>query len=149
MPVRSIWMRAVQSIKRVAQPDPLNTTVRLEELARLEDGWLDGKGRAPAKNGLDWLANSFDTRFDASLPLPWLYPTAEGGVQAEWSLNDWEVSLEIDLETQQGIYQALNLKDNSCNESTLFLGKADGWNRLNEALKQIEARKAEKRPRAS
>jgi hypothetical protein len=142
-------MRAVQSIKRVAPPDPLNTTLRLEELAGLDDGWLDGKGRAPAKEKLDWLAKSFETRFDPSLPLPRLYPTAEGGVQAEWSLNDWEVSLEIDLETQQGVYQALNLKDNSCTELTLSLVDADGWNLLNEALKQLEAREAEKQPRAS
>jgi hypothetical protein len=42
-------MSAVQSIKRVVPPDPLNTSVRLGELAKLEDGWLDGKGRAPAK----------------------------------------------------------------------------------------------------
>jgi hypothetical protein len=132
-------MRAAQSINRVAPPDPLNTTLRLEELAALNDGWLDGKGRAPAKERLEWLANSFDNWFNPSLPLPWLYPTAEGGVQAEWSLNDWEVSLEIDLETQQRAYHALNLNDGACIESTLPLTIAAGWSRLNEPLKTLQS----------
>ena len=87
-----------ESIEHVTPLDPLDVTLRLDELAKLEDGWLDGKGKAPAKEKLEWIADTFESSFDTGLSLPHLYPTAEGGVQAEWSLNDWEVSLDIDLE---------------------------------------------------
>jgi hypothetical protein len=139
-------LKCFESIEHVTQLDPLDITLRLDELAKLADGWLDGKGRAAAKEKLDWFANTFDSSFDTDLPLPYLYPTAEGGIQAEWTLNDWEVSLEIDLDRQRGEYQALNLKDDTCTDLTLSLNSRDGWSQLNQALKQIGERKVEEQP---
>jgi hypothetical protein len=118
--------------------DPLDVPLRLEQMAALKDGWLDGKGKAPDKDKLTWLADQFDAHFDRDLPLPYLYPTAEGGVQAEWTMNGTEVSLEINLESKQAEYQALNLKDDSCSEFTFALDNRDGWSSLNEALKQLD-----------
>jgi hypothetical protein len=142
-------LKVVHSTEHTVPLYLLNTTLRLAELAKLKDGWLDGKGRAAAKEKLDWLASSFHAWFDAGLPLPYLYPTAEGGIQAEWTLSGWEVSLEIDLETQQGDYQAFNLRSDECNEFSLSLRESEGWNHLNEALKQLEAPEAVRQPRAS
>jgi hypothetical protein len=143
---RDDHLKGFESIEHVTPLDPLDVTLRLEELAKLGDGWLDGKGRAAGKEQLDWLANAFNSYFDTDLPLPYLYPTAEGGVQAEWTLNDWEVTLEIDLERQQGSFQSLNLRDGSCTELTLSLGNRDGWSQLNEALRQIEKPNIEEQP---
>jgi hypothetical protein len=134
---RENHLKNFESIEHVTPLDPLDVTLRLEEVARLDNGWLNGKGRAAAKEKLDWLTNAFDSSFDTDLPLPYLYPTAEGGVQAEWSLNNWEVSLEIDLEKQQGEYQALNLADNSCTDIRISLGDREGWRQLNQALKLL------------
>ena len=78
--------------------DPQDVTFRLEELAALQNGWLDGTGVAPDKDALPKLARLFDTSFDSDLPLPFLYPIPEGGLQAEWNLGDWSVTLEIELE---------------------------------------------------
>ncbi len=84
-----------ESVEHVTSLDPLDIETRLEELAQLQDGWLDGKGRAPDRASFIRLAQAFDERFSTDLPLPHLYPTPEGGVQAEWTLGPWEVSLEI------------------------------------------------------
>lgn len=130
-------LKEFETVEHVSLLDPLDVTLRLEELVDLKDGWLDGKGRALAPEKLHWLTGSFDNYFDADLPLPHLYPTPEGGIQAEWSLGDWEASLEINLDDQTGEYQALNLSDRRSQEQILTLATADGWKILNEALKAI------------
>lgn len=101
----------VESIEDVTILDPLDVALRLEELSDLKDGWLDGRGFAPSWAGLQWLVYAFEKNYDISLPLPYLYPTPEGGIRAEWSLNDQEISLEIDLETRKGAFHALSLQD--------------------------------------
>jgi hypothetical protein len=118
--------------------DSLDIGLRLRELSRLQQGWLNGEGHALSQEGLLRLGKSFDASFDADLPLPFLYPTPEGGVQAEWSVGDWSVTVEIDLATFQGEYQALNLKNNACDERTLDLSDPDGWSNLNVALEQLQ-----------
>lgn len=140
---RSDRLKGFESIEHVTPLDSLDVTLRLEQIAAMQDGWLDGKGRAPAKDKLEWLADAFDANFDSDLPLPYLYPTAEGGVQAEWSLNDWAVTFEIDLDKKAGEYQALNLKDQTCTELQITLAEHDGWSQLNQALKQLESQRVE------
>ncbi|MFZ1639933.1 MAG: hypothetical protein WAV07_00555 [Candidatus Contendobacter sp.] len=115
---------------------------RLETLAQLENSWLDGKGRAPDKAQLAWLSTAFDTLYDPTLPLPYLYPTAEGGIQAEWSLGDWEVSLEIDLAGQIAEWQALNLKTQACREQSLHLANPADWQALNQNLQELSPENA-------
>lgn len=109
-------------------------TLQLEKLASLKDGWLDGIGLAPSLDKLQHLAYMFDANFDANLPLPRIYPTPGGGVQVEWSIGVWEVTLEIDLVTEVGEYQALNLSNDQCHEHQLALDTVDGWKMLNDLL---------------
>jgi hypothetical protein len=139
-------LKGFESIEHVTLLDPLDATLRLEQIADLKDGWLDGKGIALDKEKLTWLSNQFDAHFDGNLPLPYLYPTAEGGIQAEWSLNGFEVSLEIDLTNLIAEYQALNLKDDVCEEFTFSLADQNGWNQINEKLKQLDTQKVEESP---
>jgi len=65
-----------------------DTESRLAALALLQDGWLDGEGRAIGRASLERLAKAFDKDFGQSLPQPYFYPTLEGGVRAEWTLGD-------------------------------------------------------------
>lgn len=118
--------------------ESLDVRSRLKELGRLQEGWLNGEGQVLSKEALLRLGKSFDALFDAGLPLPFLYPTPEAGVQAEWSVNDWAVTVEVDLATFQGEYQALNLKTDFCDERTLDLSVPEGWNQLNMALQQLQ-----------
>ena len=143
---RENHLNTFESIEHVTPLDPLDIKLRLDELAKLADGWLDGKGRAAAKEKLEWLTGTFESFFDTDLPLPYLYPTAEGGIQAEWTLNEWEVSLEIDLDRQQGEFQALNIKNDTCTDLMIPLGSREGWSQLNQALKRIEEQKVEEQP---
>jgi hypothetical protein len=133
-------LKSIESVDHISLIDPLDVATRLEALAELEEGWLDGKGHAPDKTQLTWLSTAFDTLYDPTLPLPYLYPTAEGGIQAEWSLGDWEISLEIDLAGQVAEWQALNLNTQECREESLNLTKPEGWQALNQKLQALSAK---------
>jgi hypothetical protein len=127
-------LESFDSIEHISILDALDVAARLEELSALKDGWLDGKGKALDNIGLAWLTSSFDFLYDNRLPLPHLYPTAEGGIQAEWSFNSWEISLEIDLINKTGEYQELNVATNKSDETKLNLAENEGWTDLNSRL---------------
>jgi hypothetical protein len=132
--------KGFESVEHITPLDPLDIETRLEELAQLRDGWLDGKGRAPERAALLRLAQAFDEHYAPDLQLPYLYPTAGGGVQAEWTLGAWEVSLEITLPAMAAQYQALHLKTGESRELDLTLAGDDGagWTALNAALKAVQ-----------
>jgi hypothetical protein len=115
----------------------MDVTTRLDELRELMDGWLDGQGFALAHAGLNWLAAGFDRHFPDALTLPHLYPTAEGGIQAEWSLSPQEISLEIDLSTHQGEWHCLDLTSDTVDIRTLNLDTDGGWVWLVEELRRL------------
>ena len=109
---------------------PLDVAAQLADLARLEDGWLDGEGCAPDRDGLAWLADRFERCWPRDLPLPYLYPTPEGGVLAEWSLPPYEASLEVDLGARTGEWHALNLETGTDETRIYDLGGDGGaWGR--------------------
>lgn len=117
------------SVEHISLLDPLDVPARLDELRELKDGWLDGKGQAPSHDGLTWLAARF-VRFPDDLALPHMYPTPEGGVQAEWSLSAREASLEVDLATHQGEWHSFDLKTNEEDTHCFDLDDDGAWDRL-------------------
>lgn len=131
-------LKGFEAIEHATPLDPQDVTLRLEELALLQDGWLDGKGLAPNKDALPKLAKLFDTSFDSDLPLPFLYPTPEGGLQAEWNLGNRSVTLEIELEELSATYHALDLTSGDSDELGFALDRPQGWARLNDVLKLLE-----------
>ena len=106
---------------------------RLAEFRDLEDGWADGMqnvrdwgsgfGKAPSHNGLDWLAAQFERFYPDDAPRPRLYPTPEGGVQAEWSLGD----LEIDIDAHTAEWIDTNIDDDSMGEHVLNMDDLADW----------------------
>jgi len=119
--------------------EPLDVGNRIEELSLLKDGWLDGIGIAPGSELLQWFENSFETNFDIQLALPRIYPTANGGLQAEWTLGEKEISLEIDPATRTAEYQALDMGSQETTEFVLDLALPEGWKQLNEILTTVGA----------
>ena len=117
----------VELFEHISLLDPLDIPARLNEFRDLKDGWLEGDGVAPSLEGLDWLAAGFDRHFPDDLPLPYLYPTPEGGVQAEWSLSENEISLEVDLVTRQGAWHQLDMNTNADEARKLNLDDVKGW----------------------
>lgn len=107
---------------------------RFEELTLINNGWLNGKGKALDKDEVKRFNESFYSFYDGSLPLPYLYPTAEGGLQAEWLIKDWDISLEIELTNLSAELHALNLQSDEEKELDLNLVEQDDWQTLNEML---------------
>lgn len=85
--------------------DPL---ARIDELRLIKVGWLDGRGLVPSPAGFDWLEGFFSDSYPATLPIPYIYPTEEGGVQLEWRTGNQDLSLEIDLANHSGDLHGLN-----------------------------------------
>jgi hypothetical protein len=114
----------LESVQHIALLAPLDISARLDELRELKDGWFEGKGVAPSPDGLNWLAALFDRVFPDDLPLPYLYPTAEGGIQAEWSISSKELSLEVDLSAHRGAWHWLDLDTDEDDSRELDLNDA-------------------------
>jgi hypothetical protein len=106
---RTSRLQGFERVQHIRILDPLDIGSRLDELRNLSDGWLDGKGKAPSTHGIDWLAEFFDRNYADDLPLPYLYPTPEGGVHAEWRLDPLDATLEIDLNSRTASFHALDL----------------------------------------
>ena len=129
--------------------DPLEISSRLASLKGLRDGWADGMqhagawgeayGRAPTSDGLDWLASQFAQNYARKLPRPYLFPTPEGDIQAEWSLGANEVSLEIDLAGHSAVWHCLDLHTGLASEQPLDLNNRNAWEWLTRMLRQLES----------
>ena len=134
---RSGKLQSFESVEHISILDPLDIPGRLDELRDLRDGWLEGKGVAPPDAGLDWLAEAFGQHFPDDLPLPFLYPTGQGGVQAEWTIDPHEITLEIDLSSHQAAWHYLNMDTNDQESRDLNLDGTDGWNWLSNRLREL------------
>ena len=129
--------------------DPLDISRQLADMKRLKDGWADGMqpadqwgngyGKAPAHHELNWLAAQFANRYDAGFPKPYLYPTPEGGVQAEWPIGSNEASLEIDLTTHTAEWYCLDFHADASTENLLDLDNAKSWDWITHELRRMEA----------
>ena len=125
------------SVECVSIPNALDVPTRLEELRALKNGWLEGEGKAPPADGLDWLTNAFGQRYPEDLVLPHLYPTGEGGVQAEWTFKPFEVSLEIDLMTHMGRWHSLDLATGNDEAAEIDLNDNGSWIWLANQVKRM------------
>ncbi len=123
---------------------------RLESFKDLKDGWADGVqhpdkwgegyGKAPATEGLDWLAYQLARYYHGNLPKPHLYPTPEGGVQIEWHIGPFEADLVVDLDAQAGVWGCTNIKTHEDWEEFLgFDESGSDWLWLAEKLQQLQA----------
>ncbi|RMS28985.1 hypothetical protein ALP70_05037 [Pseudomonas savastanoi] len=74
-------------------------------------GWLDGRGVVPSPQEFDWIESFFRDQYPATLPTPFIYPTAEGGFQLEWRTGNQDVSLEIFPKEKTAELHGLNIQD--------------------------------------
>lgn len=115
------------SIEHVSPLDPLDVGARLDEIRLLKDGWLEGSGKSPPEEGLDWLEAAFRLHYpDETLP-PYLYPTLTGDIRAEWSHERQEFSLDVQLTTKRATWHALDLETDDEESRDLNLEKDADW----------------------
>ena len=131
----------MESIGDVVLLDPLDIHARVDELRQLQTGWLDGDGQPLASAGLNWFVDSFDSNFPDELPLPYLYPTPEGGVQAEWSHEAVEVSLNIDLISHQAVWHLLDMSIDREDSRVLDLSNTESWKWIVAEVQQLGGQK--------
>ena len=140
---RNAWVHSFPTRTR----DAFDIVRRLEQMKTLNVGWADGMqpayqwgegyGVALSPQGLDWLAGQFITHYPVDLPHPYLYPTPDGGVQAEWSIGPNEASLAIDLAVHKAEWHCLNVLAHQSDEEQLELDGADAWLWLSAKLHQL------------
>lgn len=96
----------------LSEDDVADVEGQLREFESLERGWLDGEdGEVPPKDGLVWLRGILLALMASyEVPSPYLYPTPEGGVQAEWTFKPWEVSAEFNLVEKTAYLHAVKAK---------------------------------------
>lgn len=70
-------------------------STRFSEMAALQDGWLDGEGTAYDKQSLDTIYHITSSLIDNGIPHPFVYPSVSGAVHFEWTVNSWEVSVDV------------------------------------------------------
>ena len=95
-------LKSASSVESMEVIDSRDPSVRLDELRNLKDGWLEGHGKAPSSDGLDWLTEFFQDSYPADLPYPYLYPMEDGGISAEWEDGKKEIDVEIDIDNRHG-----------------------------------------------
>lgn len=117
----------VESVEHLSLLDPLDVPARLDEFRAMTDGWLEGQGEVPDTIGLDWLAAAFERLFPDETPLPYVYPTPEGGVQMEWSSGADAMTLEIDLRSRQAEWLWFDRRSDAEHERRLNLDETEAW----------------------
>lgn len=106
-------LKKIESIDDITALDDLDVPSQIEELKSLKVGWMNGEGEAFSAGELDWLADSFDRLYPDGYPLPFVFPSVDGEVIAEWSFPPTEISLSVDLENQKGEFHALNVQNDT------------------------------------
>lgn len=133
---RADRLLSIEKVKHVVLLDALDINSRLEELSQLPDGWNNGEGKEINKKDLEWFADFFDTSYDTTLPLPYLYPTLDGGIQAEWVVqNEFDISITFDLENKVAYYHSLNIKADEVDDFSLNMTDLSFWDKINSKLK--------------
>lgn len=93
-----------------------------ELLAALDNGWYAESSRKYDPAELQWLTTLLGSAMAAfKLPTPYVYPTPEGRVRAEWSTNDSEVVVNVDLRGRTAEMIAGNVKSGATAELSIAL----------------------------
>ena len=129
----------IEKIAHFEQLDPNDVPFRLEELALLKDGWLDGYGKAPGDK-VGWLIRTWEKEYSDDLPTPFAYPTPEGGIQLEWTIGQqWEVSVDVNLTTKRAELTALKVGTDTSADAEADLGTSAGWKLLAQYIRSFMA----------
>jgi hypothetical protein len=109
------------------------------ELLALAPGWLDGEGVPPTVELLDLVGSWLDEHQLQDLEQPRLFPTPEGGVEAEWRIGRLDLSVEFDPRRGLAEWHQLDLDSGAVVEQQVALQDAPGMRELGIKLQQILA----------
>lgn len=124
----------IEHIAKMDVLDPFDVSIRLMELGELKDGWYNSEGLALSKKGLINFESQFNLYYPDSLPLPAIFPTISGNIQLEWTVNEQEISLEIDLKTLSSELIMVDTITGQIVEEKLDLADSLSWESLSKFL---------------
>ena len=107
----------------------------IEALTNLQDGWLEGGGKAPEHERLTGLMNEMVRVFPADLEYPAVMPTEDGNVVFEWIRPHARIELEVNFAGGQLELYASNLKTDQFVEKTY---PQNGWTHWCRALEYVK-----------
>lgn len=106
----SVWRQACG--QPILTPEAFHA--ELKRLYDMEDGWLNGEGVAPPSEVVDSFGRWVIATKPDCVSYPHAYPT-EDGVQGEWSVGAWEISVELQ-QHDHAVFIALNCETDECHE---------------------------------
>jgi hypothetical protein len=131
---------SVNSISTLEPLDPLDVSIRIEQLSELREGWYNGDGHIVNPQGLARFEKLFYENWTFEQSFPAIFPTIEGNIQLEWTINKFEISIELDLITFHGEYLMVNVDDYDNIDSLIMdLSISENWSILNQNLKAANA----------
>ncbi|WP_294311673.1 hypothetical protein [uncultured Chryseobacterium sp.] len=135
------WNDKIQEITEIESMDildPLDVSLRISNLSKLEDNWYEGGGKALNNAGLGKFENLFNSYFDNKLSLPAIFPRIDGNIQLEWKKQTKNVIIEIDLiSLKSEFFYYSDIDELDEKEEQIDLSDKDGWNKLNDLIKNF------------
>ena len=110
---------------------------RCMELLELAPGWLDGEAVAPTRELLELVGAWLDEHQLQDLEQPRLFPTPEGGVEAEWRIGRLDLSIEFDPSSGLAEWHQLDLDSGAVVEQQAQLQDNPGMRELGIKLQQV------------
>lgn len=134
---RSGKLKGVESIDEIVLLDHLDFRTRVEELKSLDRNWFQDQSNSIQEGALEWLASSFEEKYPEDIPSPCIYPVPEGGIQIEWVIPPWDVSIEINLIEHTGFWHRLNHNTQEVDVKELNFNHDEDWLWFSEQLRMI------------
>lgn len=129
---RNSKLTKITSLTNLDILDPLDVSLRINDLSELKDGWYNNQGQAPDATSLWKFEQLFKDNYSNNLPLPTIFPTLEGNIQLEWTINDTEISLEVNLSTLISELVSVNTETEDVQEINFDLNSSVEWDNLNK-----------------
>lgn len=139
---RSQQLQRVDEVTVIELLDPMDPRVQLEKLKVLRDGWLDGDGSPLSLDLLARVGTWFDEHLSEDTPLPRLYPTPEGGVEAEWLIGRLDISIEFDEAAGIVEWHAMDLDTGKADEKTIDFDNMEALDELGRLMVGATARQS-------
>jgi hypothetical protein len=103
----------------------------------LAPGWYNPKSPGFDPVDLKWTARLFKAVVQAfDLPNPYVYPTPDGGVRAEWTADQWEVAVTIDAKNRRTEVFATEVSTGEVHENAFMLDEAGSESMMGRFLAQ-------------
>lgn len=118
---------------------------RLDEIALVPAGWYSENNLAPNTHAIATMrAFVLLITNEAGALCPYLYPTPDGGVTAEWTRDDWQISASIESPELTIELHALNVATGREEEQSIAPDAVDTlatfgifWNKMNSEEEEI------------